>query len=85
MVKLLPDGEFCGVKDIIGSHYEGISMIFRMLGAKIGKRVYWPGSGVPVTEVRNRAKLISTSNQYVQSDHSFSNRDGRVRTLDHIF
>jgi hypothetical protein len=35
MHKLLPDGELCGVKDLIGSHYEGISMIYRMLGAKV--------------------------------------------------
>lgn len=50
MAKMLPDGELCGVKELIGSHYEGISMIFRLLGAKVGKRVYWPGSGVPVVE-----------------------------------
>ncbi|KAH9913311.1 acetyl-CoA synthetase-like protein [Epithele typhae] len=32
--------------DIIGSHYEVTSMVWRCMGAKIGKRVYWPGSGV---------------------------------------
>ncbi|TBU29893.1 acetyl-CoA synthetase-like protein [Dichomitus squalens] len=32
--------------DIIGSHYETTSIIWRCMGAKIGKRVYWPGSGV---------------------------------------
>ncbi|KAF9528938.1 AMP-dependent synthetase and ligase [Crepidotus variabilis] len=34
------------VFSIIGSHYEGVSMIYRLMGAKIGKRIYWPGSGV---------------------------------------
>ncbi|TBU60011.1 hypothetical protein BD310DRAFT_356912 [Dichomitus squalens] len=32
--------------DVIGSHYETTSIIWRCMGAKIGKRVYWPGSGV---------------------------------------
>ncbi|TFK88643.1 acetyl-CoA synthetase-like protein [Polyporus arcularius HHB13444] len=32
--------------DIIGSHYEVTSVIWRCMGAKVGKRVYWPGSGV---------------------------------------
>ena len=31
---------------IIGSHYEVTSVIWRCMGAKVGKRVYWPGSGV---------------------------------------
>ncbi|OBZ79799.1 hypothetical protein A0H81_01490 [Grifola frondosa] len=32
--------------DILGSHYEVTSIIWRCMGAKVGKRVYWPGSGV---------------------------------------
>ncbi|KAI0639967.1 acetyl-CoA synthetase-like protein [Trametes polyzona] len=32
--------------DIVGSHYETTSIIWRCMGAKVGKRVYWPGSGV---------------------------------------
>ena len=31
------------VCDIIGRHYEGVSMLYRLLGAKVGKRVFWPG------------------------------------------
>ncbi|KAI0800717.1 acetyl-CoA synthetase-like protein [Fomes fomentarius] len=33
-------------QDIIGSHYEVTSIVWRCMGAKVGKRVYWPGSGV---------------------------------------
>jgi carbonic anhydrase/acetyltransferase-like protein (isoleucine patch superfamily) len=29
--------------DLIGRHYEGISVLYRLLGAKVGKRVFWPG------------------------------------------
>ncbi|KAJ6481523.1 acetyl-CoA synthetase-like protein, partial [Mycena vitilis] len=31
---------------ILGTHYEVVSMIYRAMGAKIGRRVYWPGSGI---------------------------------------
>jgi acetyltransferase-like isoleucine patch superfamily enzyme len=41
-----PDGGLCGVAGLIGTHYETISIIYRLFGAKIGKRIYWPGSGL---------------------------------------
>jgi acyl-coenzyme A synthetase/AMP-(fatty) acid ligase/acetyltransferase-like isoleucine patch superfamily enzyme len=31
------------VTDIIGRHYELVSVLYRLLGAKVGKRVFWPG------------------------------------------
>jgi hypothetical protein len=46
MSKLIPNGTFCSVAGIIGTHYEPISWFFRALGAKVGTRVYWPGSGI---------------------------------------
>ncbi|KAI9331107.1 acetyl-CoA synthetase-like protein [Zopfochytrium polystomum] len=44
MDQLLGDGELCGVYHLVGRHYGIISMIYRLLGAKIGKRIYWPGT-----------------------------------------
>lgn len=35
--------------DLIGRHYKLVSVLYRLLGAKIGKRVFWPGSQ-PVTD-----------------------------------
>lgn len=32
------------VTDLIGRHYELVSVLYRLLGAKVGKRVFWPGS-----------------------------------------
>ncbi len=29
--------------EILGRHYELVSILYRLLGAKIGKRVFWPG------------------------------------------
>jgi acyl-CoA synthetase (AMP-forming)/AMP-acid ligase II/acetyltransferase-like isoleucine patch superfamily enzyme/acyl carrier protein len=31
------------VTDLIGRHYELVSSLYRLLGAKVGKRVFWPG------------------------------------------
>ena len=39
-----------GVAPLVGTHYEIISKIFRMLGANVGKRIYWPGSGLDLVE-----------------------------------
>ena len=51
MSELLPGGNLAGVSKLIGSHYELISMVYRALGAKVGKRVYWPGTGIDVVEM----------------------------------
>ncbi|KAG7094328.1 putative NRPS-like protein biosynthetic cluster [Marasmius oreades] len=32
--------------DIVGTHYEVVSVVYRLMGAKVGQRVYWPGSGI---------------------------------------
>jgi acetyltransferase-like isoleucine patch superfamily enzyme len=32
------------VSDLIGRHYENVSCLYRLLGAKVGKRVFWPGN-----------------------------------------
>ena len=45
MWQLLPDGRFGGVAPLLGSNFAAISCIYRLLGAKVGKRIYWPGSG----------------------------------------
>lgn len=31
------------VADLVGRHYELVSILYRILGAKVGKRVFWPG------------------------------------------
>eukprot|EP00740_Mantoniella_antarctica_P008772 CAMPEP_0181371928 /NCGR_PEP_ID=MMETSP1106-20121128/14409_1 /TAXON_ID=81844 /ORGANISM="Mantoniella antarctica, Strain SL-175" /LENGTH=344 /DNA_ID=CAMNT_0023489197 /DNA_START=13 /DNA_END=1045 /DNA_ORIENTATION=- len=40
----------CGVLPLVGTHYETISCVFRALGARVGARVFWPGSGVYVAD-----------------------------------
>lgn len=31
------------IADLVGRHYELVSILYRLLGAKVGKRVFWPG------------------------------------------
>lgn len=45
MAKLIPQGNLIEVTGFFGAHYEMTSIIVRALGAKVGKRVYWPGTG----------------------------------------
>lgn len=35
---------------MVGSHYELMSIIYRLLGAKVGRRVYWPGTNLNLVE-----------------------------------
>jgi carbonic anhydrase/acetyltransferase-like protein (isoleucine patch superfamily) len=50
MRTLLPTPNLCGVLPLVGTHYETISCVFRALGARVGARVFWPGSGVYVAD-----------------------------------
>lgn len=50
MSRLLSSNSLNGVAKLVGTHYEVISIIYRLLGSKIGKRVYWPGSGLDIVE-----------------------------------
>jgi len=48
MRKLVPNGKFHGLTDLLGKHYKYTSYVYRALGATIGERIFWPGSGVIV-------------------------------------
>ncbi|KAI1878253.1 uncharacterized protein JN550_000435 [Neoarthrinium moseri] len=45
MKTLMPVSKLHGMTEILGQHYEGTSIAVRLLGGKVGKRVYWPGTG----------------------------------------
>ncbi|GAB7358651.1 hypothetical protein MBLNU230_g3880t1 [Neophaeotheca triangularis] len=42
---LMPAPRFHKLSELFGSHYEATSVMMRALGAKVGQRVYWPGTG----------------------------------------
>lgn len=39
-------GSFHGITHLVGTHYSTVARLFRLFGAKVGERVYWPGSGL---------------------------------------
>ncbi|QIW94821.1 hypothetical protein AMS68_000339 [Peltaster fructicola] len=45
MRTLMPDRQFHKLTNLFGTHYAPTSVFARMLGAKVGKQVYWPGKG----------------------------------------
>ncbi|KAF9256515.1 hypothetical protein L218DRAFT_881490, partial [Marasmius fiardii PR-910] len=44
--KLLSKNNLKNAFEILGTHYEAVSFTYRLMGAKVGRRVYWPGSGI---------------------------------------
>ncbi|KAJ3290793.1 hypothetical protein HDU79_002958 [Rhizoclosmatium sp. JEL0117] len=66
MNALFVEGEFMEVYELLGRHYEGISIIYRLLGAKIGKRVYWPGTCMKFHEL----DLLEVGNDVVFGSRS---------------
>jgi acetyltransferase-like isoleucine patch superfamily enzyme len=50
MEQLLPGKDLGETTPMVGTHYEVVSQMYRWLGAKVGQRVYWPGSGLQIVE-----------------------------------
>ncbi|PWN46992.1 acetyl-CoA synthetase-like protein [Violaceomyces palustris] len=44
--QLLSQAQIRRALAVLGTHYEMTSVIYRAMGAKVGKRVYWPGSAI---------------------------------------
>ena len=42
-MKLFSRENIQSVTELLGRHYELVSVLYRLLGAKVGKRVFWPG------------------------------------------
>ncbi|KAI8666877.1 Carrier domain-containing protein [Fusarium sp. Ph1] len=47
---LCPVPRLHDVTSMFGQHYEATSVALRMLGAKVGERVYWPGTGPSISD-----------------------------------
>ncbi|RMY91935.1 hypothetical protein D0862_09607 [Hortaea werneckii] len=47
---LMPAPAFHSLSELFGTHYERTSQLARLMGAKVGKRVYWPGTGPSIQD-----------------------------------
>ncbi|KAF7555584.1 hypothetical protein G7Z17_g2078 [Cylindrodendrum hubeiense] len=58
---ILPTPRLHDVTGLFGQHYEATSVALRMLGARVGKRVYWPGTGPHIGDYH----LLDVGNEVV--------------------
>ncbi|POS87514.1 hypothetical protein EPUL_002323, partial [Erysiphe pulchra] len=73
MDALEPIESFHMATKLFGSHYEATSIAARALGAKVGKRVYWPGTGPHIEDF----DLLDIGDDVVFGSRSFlMTRDG---------
>ncbi|KAI7490736.1 acetyl-CoA synthetase-like protein [Hortaea werneckii] len=47
---LMPAPAFHNLSELFGTHYEKTSQLARLMGAKVGKRVYWSGTGPSIQD-----------------------------------
>ncbi|KAK6384161.1 hypothetical protein LTR65_009829 [Meristemomyces frigidus] len=50
MRTLMPAPAFHKLTELFGTHYETTSVLARLMGAKVGARVYWPGTGPSIQD-----------------------------------
>ncbi|KAI6781760.1 putative peroxisomal-coenzyme A synthetase-like protein [Emericellopsis cladophorae] len=63
---LLPVSRLHAMTSMFGQHYEATSVAIRMLGGKVGQRVYWPGTGPGIGDYH----LIDIGNDVVFGSRS---------------
>ncbi|KAM0313069.1 hypothetical protein ACHAPQ_012115, partial [Fusarium lateritium] len=63
---LYPVAKLHDLTSLFGQHYEATSVTLRMLGAKVGQRVYWPGTGPSIGDYH----LIEVGNDVVFGSRS---------------
>lgn len=68
MRTVMPPKNFLGFIELFGQHYEATSIAIRALGGTVGKRIYWPGSGL---EVMGDYHLVSVGDDVVFGSHSY--------------
>ena len=43
LMKKLIDRDLCGTQTLLARHWGGVSVVLQLLGAKCGRRIFWPG------------------------------------------
>lgn len=66
MRTLMPVPRLHEMTELFGQHYEATSIALRMLGANVGKRIYWPGTGPSIGDYH----LINIGNDVVFGSRS---------------
>ncbi|KAI3320385.1 acetyl-CoA synthetase-like protein [Xylariaceae sp. AK1471] len=73
MKSLMPNSQLFELTGLFGHHYEATSVAIRLLGGKVGRRVYWPGTGPTMGDY----ELLDIGNDVVFGSRShLVNSDG---------
>ena len=43
LMKKLIDRDLCGTHTLLARHWGGVTVVLQLLGAKCGRRIFWPG------------------------------------------
>ncbi|KAL3450327.1 hypothetical protein BJX65DRAFT_315869 [Aspergillus insuetus] len=66
LFKILPGGSLAPLTRLIGKHYELVSVAIRLLGGRVGKRIYWPSVGPGIQDF----DLVEVGNDVVFGSRS---------------
>jgi carbonic anhydrase/acetyltransferase-like protein (isoleucine patch superfamily) len=66
LAQIMPSGDIHDLTRLAGRHYELVSVFIRLLGGKVGKRIYWPSVGPMVPDF----DLIEVGNDVVFGSRS---------------
>mmetsp|Transcript_46202 Transcript_46202/g.119491 ORF Transcript_46202/g.119491 Transcript_46202/m.119491 type:complete len:1577 (+) Transcript_46202:102-4832(+) len=50
MDNLVLHDHICNFAKIVGAHYATMSLYYRLMGAKVGKRIFWPGTPLDIVQ-----------------------------------
>jgi acetyltransferase-like isoleucine patch superfamily enzyme len=81
MSELVPNGSIKSFTKLFGTHYEVTSIAVRALGAKVGKRVYWPGTGPSIQDfdlVEIGDDVVFGSRSHITTSDAFGSAPVRV-------
>ena len=77
MRTLMPSAQLHKLAELFGTHYEMTSVLMRLMGAKVGQRVYWPGTGPSVQDYQllriDDDVVFGSRSHLVTSDSTGSN------------
>jgi len=80
--EFIPHGNIGGLTKLFGRHYDSTSVAVRLLGGKVGKRVYWPGDGPTIEDF----DLVDIGDEYVPLNRLLRSKTSKtIQELGMIF
>jgi acetyltransferase-like isoleucine patch superfamily enzyme len=78
---LVPNGSLKSITKLFGTHYEFTSLAIRAMGGKVGRRVYWPGTGPSIQDfdlITVGDDVVFGSRSHITTSDSFGSEVVRI-------